>query len=118
MPVASPGCIRLPGTLNSGARALVTSSYQASVKGFVSAGVGPNDAIKLVRKTTALAVEARGRFADKDPTVASDVLIAASVGSVAYPNGGQGWNAAAKAWHGSLSCRKRNALGARQDEVE
>ena len=66
--------------LRAGARVLVTSSYQASVEGFVAAGVRLEAAIELVRTTTALAVEARRRFADEDPAGAGDVLVAASVG--------------------------------------
>jgi len=66
--------------LRAGARVLVTSSYQASVEGFVAAGVRLEEAIELVHATTALAIEARRRFADEEPAGAADVLIAASVG--------------------------------------
>ena len=66
--------------LRAGARVLITSSYQASEAGFVAAGLAPEDAVAALRSTTALAVEARRRFALEDPTGARDVLIAASVG--------------------------------------
>jgi homocysteine S-methyltransferase len=66
--------------LRSGARLLVTSSYQASVEGFVAAGIDPGEAVVLLQRTTALAVAARRQFADEDPEGAADVLIAASVG--------------------------------------
>ena len=66
--------------LRAGARVLVTSSYQASVEGFVATGLRLEEAIELVRTTTALAVEARRRFADEEPADADDVLIAASAG--------------------------------------
>jgi len=66
--------------LRAGARLLVTSSYQASVEGFVAAGITRAEAVVLLQRTTALAVEARRQLADEDPAGAADVLIAASVG--------------------------------------
>ena len=59
---------------------LISSSYQASEAGFVAAGLEPDAAVEALRSTTALAVEARARFALDDPTGARDVLVAASVG--------------------------------------
>jgi len=66
--------------LRAGARLLITSSYQASEAGFVSAGLAPADAVATLRSTTSLAVEARRRFAVEEPVGARDVLVAASVG--------------------------------------
>ena len=66
--------------LRAGARVLITSSYQASEAGLVSAGLAPADAVAALRSTTALAVEARRRFAVEDPKGARAVLVAASVG--------------------------------------
>ena len=66
--------------LRAGARVLISSSYQASEAGFVAAGLEPDAAVEALRSTTALAVEARARFALEDPTGARDVLVAASVG--------------------------------------
>jgi homocysteine S-methyltransferase len=66
--------------LRAGARMLVTSSYQASVEGFVAAGIAPGEAVVLLQRTTALAVAARRQFAEEDPAGAADALIAASVG--------------------------------------
>lgn len=66
--------------LRAGARVLITSSYQASEEGLVAAGLAPDEAITALRSTTALAVEARRRFAAEDPEGAGDVLVAASVG--------------------------------------
>lgn len=66
--------------LRAGARVLITSSYQASEAGFASAGLAPEEAVAALRSTTALAVEARARFAVEDPVGARDALVAASVG--------------------------------------
>lgn len=66
--------------LRAGARVLISSSYQASEAGFGAAGLAPDAAIEALRSTTALAVEARGRFGLEDPAGARDVLLAASVG--------------------------------------
>lgn len=66
--------------LRAGARVLITSSYQASEAGFAAAGLAPDEAVAALRSTTALAVEARGRFALEDPRAARDVLVAASIG--------------------------------------
>jgi homocysteine S-methyltransferase len=66
--------------LRAGARLLVTSSYQASVEGFVAAGIAPGEAVVLLQRTTALAVAARRQFAEVDPAGTADILIAASVG--------------------------------------
>ena len=66
--------------LRAGARVLISSSYQASEAGFVAGGLEPDAAVQALRSTTALAVEARARFALEDPTGARDVLVAASVG--------------------------------------
>lgn len=66
--------------LRAGARVLITSSYQATEKGFVAAGCAPEAAVTALRSTTALAVEARRRYAAEDPEGAGDVLVAASVG--------------------------------------
>lgn len=66
--------------LRAGARVLITSSYQASEEGLVAAGFAPEAAVAALRSTTALAVEARTRFAAEDPNGARGALIAASVG--------------------------------------
>ena len=66
--------------LRAGARVLITSSYQASEAGFVAAGCAPDEAVAALRSTTALAVEARARFAAEDPVGAREALVAASVG--------------------------------------
>jgi homocysteine S-methyltransferase len=60
--------------LDAGADVVITSSYQASVDGFVAAGYDRDRAVELVRSTTAPALEARRRSGR------TDVLVAASVG--------------------------------------
>ncbi|MGD9705435.1 MAG: homocysteine S-methyltransferase [Acidimicrobiia bacterium] len=60
--------------LRAGARIIITSSYQASIDGFVRHGHTRREARELIRRTTELAVEARRRHGDPS------VLIAASVG--------------------------------------
>ena len=66
--------------LRAGARVLITSSYQASEASLVSAGLATKTAVAVLRSTTALAVEARTRFAIEDPAGARAVTVAASVG--------------------------------------
>ncbi|KAJ3203377.1 hypothetical protein HDU82_006633 [Entophlyctis luteolus] len=52
--------------LNAGADIIITSSYQASLAGFVREGFSSDDAKALMRKSTALALQARREFLASD----------------------------------------------------
>ena len=65
--------------LRAGAQILITASYQASVDGFVAAGLGQREAARLIGSATTLAREARQRF-EAEGGEASAVLVASSVG--------------------------------------
>ncbi len=65
--------------LQAGAEVLITSSYQASVEGFVSQGHSQSRAIELILLTVELAREAENQFR-KTFNAGQRILIAASIG--------------------------------------
>ncbi|KAL9678122.1 hypothetical protein QQ045_015961 [Rhodiola kirilowii] len=71
--------------LEAGADVLVTSSYQATIPGFLSRGLSIEEAEKLLQKSVTLAVEARDRFwqiaAGSGGHQYNRALVAASIGS-------------------------------------
>lgn len=66
--------------LRAGADIVTTASYQASVPGFVNAGLSEEKGLGLLRRSVELAVEARARFQSEHPASDRKVLIAASAG--------------------------------------
>ena len=66
-------------SLRAGAEVIISSSYQASVDGFVAAGLGRTDAVALLGLTTELAREAVYRYGRERPDEPRP-LVAASVG--------------------------------------
>ncbi|CAH8266745.1 unnamed protein product [Arabidopsis lyrata] len=71
--------------LEAGADIVVTSSYQATIPGFLSRGLAIEESESLLQKSVQLAVEARDRFWDKVSKVSGHsynrALVAASIGS-------------------------------------
>ncbi|KAK6252655.1 hypothetical protein QUC31_014375 [Theobroma cacao] len=71
--------------LEAGADILVTSSYQATIPGFLSRGLSLEEAESLLEKSVQLAVEARDKFWDAVGSVLGNsynrALVAASIGS-------------------------------------
>ncbi|KAL9423368.1 hypothetical protein AB3S75_035457 [Citrus x aurantiifolia] len=71
--------------LEAGADILVTSSYQATIPGFLSRGLSIEEAESLLEKSVTLAVEARDKFWDAVKKVPGHnynrALVAASIGS-------------------------------------
>lgn len=71
--------------LEAGADILVTSSYQATIPGFLSRGLSIEEAETLLRRSVKLAVEARDKFWDGIRTnlhqKRTKALVAASIGS-------------------------------------
>ncbi|XP_027153167.1 homocysteine S-methyltransferase 1-like [Coffea eugenioides] len=71
--------------LEAGADILVTSSYQATIPGFLSRGLSIEEAETLLRRSVKLAVEARDKFWDAIKTNPyqnrTKALVAASIGS-------------------------------------
>jgi homocysteine S-methyltransferase len=65
--------------LESGAQCIITSSYQATLPGFMAIGYDKPSAGGLILKSVQLAEEARNRFLSLNPH-ASKPLIAASIG--------------------------------------
>ncbi|MFN0214072.1 MAG: homocysteine S-methyltransferase [Saprospiraceae bacterium] len=65
--------------LESGAGCIITSSYQATLPGFMALGSDEHSASELILKSVQLAEEARSRFLSLNPH-ASKPLIAASIG--------------------------------------
>jgi homocysteine S-methyltransferase len=65
--------------LESGAQCIITSSYQATLLGFMAIGYDKSAASALILKSVQLAEEARNRFLLSNPH-ASKPLIAASIG--------------------------------------
>jgi homocysteine S-methyltransferase len=65
--------------LESGAGCIITSSYQATLPGFMAIGYDESSASELILKSVQLAEEARSRFLSLYPH-ASKPLIAASIG--------------------------------------
>ncbi|CAN8266492.1 unnamed protein product [Cochlearia groenlandica] len=71
--------------LEAGADIVVTSSYQATIPGFVSRGLSIEESESLLQKSVKLAVEARDKFWDKVTKTSGHsynrALVAASIGS-------------------------------------
>lgn len=71
--------------LEAGANILVTSSYQATIPGFLSRGLSMGEAKSLLEKSVKLAIEARDEFLDSvgktEESSYNRALVAASVGS-------------------------------------
>ncbi|XP_013677403.2 homocysteine S-methyltransferase 1 [Brassica napus] len=71
--------------LEAGADVVVTSSYQATIPGFLSRGLSMEESEYLLQKSVKLAVEARDRFWDKVSKTSGHsynrALVAASIGS-------------------------------------
>lgn len=71
--------------LEAGADILVTSSYQATIPGFLSRGLSIEEGESLLEKSVTLAVEARDKFWDAVKNVPGHnynrALVAASIGS-------------------------------------
>ncbi|KAL1206234.1 Homocysteine S-methyltransferase 1 [Cardamine amara subsp. amara] len=71
--------------LEAGADIVVTSSYQATIPGFISRGLSMEESESLLQKSVELAVEARDKFWDKVSKVSGHsynrALVAASIGS-------------------------------------
>ncbi|KAJ8444673.1 hypothetical protein Cgig2_030347 [Carnegiea gigantea] len=70
--------------LEAGADILVTSSYQATLLGFLSRGLSTEEAESVLKKSVALAIEARDQFWDavsKSESGYNKALVAASIGS-------------------------------------
>ena len=67
----------------AGADVAITSSYQASIQGFVSRGMDRDEARKLIRKSISLAARAREKFLGSEPKMSHrpHPMIAGSVGS-------------------------------------
>lgn len=65
--------------LEAGAQCIITSSYQATIPGFMAIGYDEASASRLIVKSVQLAEEARNRFLSMNPH-ATKPLIAASVG--------------------------------------
>lgn len=66
--------------LEAGAQCIITASYQASVAGFTELGYDQSVAKSFIKKSVALAEEARALFLAAHPNIAYTPLIAASVG--------------------------------------
>ncbi|MBD0405123.1 homocysteine S-methyltransferase [Flammeovirga sp. EKP202] len=64
--------------LKAGARCLISSSYQATIDGFVKEGKTREESTELLRKTTLLAINAKKRFLKEFPD--ENVFIAGSIG--------------------------------------
>ncbi|KFK33539.1 hypothetical protein AALP_AA5G026700 [Arabis alpina] len=71
--------------LEAGADIIVTSSYQATIPGFLSRGLSMEESEALLQKSVKLAIEARDKFWDKVSKISGHsynrALVAASVGS-------------------------------------
>ncbi|PSR84938.1 Homocysteine S-methyltransferase [Actinidia chinensis var. chinensis] len=71
--------------LEAGADILVTSSYQATIPGFISKGLSIEESESLLKKSVKLAVEARDKFWDAKKRISGHgynrALVAASIGS-------------------------------------
>lgn len=71
--------------LEAGADILVTSSYQATLPGFLSKGLSIEEGESLLKKSVKLAVEARDKFWDAKKRISGHsynrALVAASIGS-------------------------------------
>ena len=65
--------------LRSGAQCIITSSYQATIKGFERIGLNRSDAIKLLIRSVELALEAKNIFL-KESRNNETIYVAASIG--------------------------------------
>lgn len=63
----------------AGAQCAITASYQATLAGFAAAGIGETQAIMLIKRSVALAQQARAQRQAEDPS-GGQLLIAGSVG--------------------------------------
>ena len=68
--------------LVAGADCIITATYQASVTGFMNAGMSKNDAESVIRKAIAIAVDARAQYLENNEARPTGMqpLIAASIG--------------------------------------
>lgn len=66
--------------LRAGADIITTASYQASLPGFIEAGLSEADAVRLLRVSVELAIVARDTFLDERGKAGSTPLVAASIG--------------------------------------
>jgi homocysteine S-methyltransferase len=65
----------------AGARVAITASYQATFEGFAARGLDHDAAAALLRRSVALADEARARYrAERAPADPGSLLVAASIG--------------------------------------
>ncbi|NME66637.1 homocysteine S-methyltransferase [Flammeovirga aprica] len=64
--------------LRAGARCIITSSYQATIDGFLKEGKSNTESIELLKQTTALAVNAKNKFLQEQPK--EKIFIAGSIG--------------------------------------
>lgn len=83
MLVDDPGLVRDVhlAFLEAGADVIITASYQASLEGFEREGVDRTTAARIIRRSAALAREARDEFcADSAPWSRLRPLVAASIG--------------------------------------
>ena len=64
--------------VRAGAEVITTASYQATVEGFARAGIGADDAVRLLQRSVTLARTARDRAHDEG--IVGPLWIAASVG--------------------------------------
>lgn len=65
--------------LKSGSRCIISSSYQATIPGFIASGHSKKKAIELLKKTVELAELSRERFI-KESNCKEDIFVAASIG--------------------------------------
>uniref|UniRef100_A0A7N0UG40 Hcy-binding domain-containing protein n=1 Tax=Kalanchoe fedtschenkoi TaxID=63787 RepID=A0A7N0UG40_KALFE len=84
--IQNPGLIKKVHMeyLEAGADVLVTSSYQATIPGFLSRGLSADEGERLLQKSVVLAVEARDEFWEAEGLAGrgySRALVAASIGS-------------------------------------
>lgn len=66
--------------LDAGARCIVSASYQASRKGFMSLGMSANAADELIQSSVSLAKKARRQYLDDNPATDPMPIVAASIG--------------------------------------
>ena len=66
--------------LEAGANCIITASYQASRRGFMSMGKTAEQADRLIASSVDLALTARREYLLDNPTAESPILVAASVG--------------------------------------
>ena len=64
----------------AGAEVATTASYQATIPGFVAAGLDPDTALGVIRSSVEIARRARDRFAERMGRAEGELLVAGSVG--------------------------------------